>query len=144
MFHKSVDDRLSDWSAFRKTLDTSLTPFNDTCEFWRQAPYIPFNHKIDPFNQRSWPTPWDIIVSNKYDDFTKALMIGWTIKLTDKFKNSKIEIKTLVNDQKSCYYNVVYIDDEIVLNYNDNEPVAAEKLPDSFFIENIIELKSPW
>ena len=140
MFHESVDDRLSDWAAFRKSLNTSLTPFEDICEYWRQAPYIPFNHNIDPFNQRSWPTPWDIIVSNKYDDFTKALMIGWTIKLTDKFKSSKIEIKTLVNDQKSCYYNVVYVNDETVLNYNDNGPVPAEKVPDSFFIENIIEL----
>ncbi len=100
MFHESVDDRLSDWAAFRKSLNTSLTPFEDVCEYWRQAPYIPFNHTIDPFNQRSWPTPWDIIVSNKYDDFTRALMIGWTIKLTDKFKSSKIEIKTLVNNQK--------------------------------------------
>jgi hypothetical protein len=144
MFHESVDDRLSDWAAFRKSLNTSLTPFEDICEYWRQAPYIPFNHNIDPFNQRSWPTPWDIIVSNKYDDFTKALMIGWTIKLTDKFKSSKIEIKTLVNDQKSCYYNVVYVNDETVLNYNDNGPVSAEKVPDSFFIENIIELKNPW
>lgn len=144
MFQKSVDDRLSDWAAFRKSLNTSLTPFEDTCEYWSHAPYIPFNHTIDPFNQRSWPTPWDIIVTNKYDDFTKALMIAWTIKLTDKFKSSKIEIKTLVNDQKSCYYNVVYVDDETALNYHDNGPVPVAEMPDSFFIENIIELKNTW
>lgn len=144
MFHKLVDDRLSDWAAFRKSLSTSSTPFEDVCEYWKPAPYIPFNHKIDPFNQRSWPTPWDIIVENKYDDFTRALMIAWTIKLTDKFKSSKIEIKTLVNDQKSCYYNVVYVNDETALNYYDNGPVPATDVPDSFFIENIIELKNHW
>jgi hypothetical protein len=144
MFQKSVDERLSDWAIFRKTLDTSLTPLEDVWEFWKQAPYIPFNHRIDPFNQKSWPTPWDIIVENKYDDFTKALMIGWTIVLTNRFKNSRVEIKTLVNDQKTCYYNVVCVENDQVINYSDNGPVRVEKLPDSFFIENIVELKSTW
>ena len=144
MFHKSVDDRLSDWAAFRKTLDTSLTPLEDVSEFWKLAPYIPYNNKIDPFNQKGWPTPWDIIVENKYDDFTKSLMIGWTILLTNRFKNSKIEIKTLVNDQKTCYYNVVCVEDEWAINYSDNGPVPLKNLPESFFIENLIELKSHW
>ena len=144
MFQKSIDDRLSDWAAFRKTLDTSSTALDDVWNFWRTAPYIPYNHRIDPFNQRSWPTPWDVIVENKYDDFTKALMIGWTILLTNRFKTSKVEIKTLVNDQKTCYYNVVCVEDEWAINYSDNGPVPLKNLPESFFIENLIELKSHW
>lgn len=144
MFQKSVDDRLSEWAAFRKYLDTSSSPLEDVCDFWRQAPYIPYNNKLDPFNQRGWPTPWDMIVFNKYDDFTKAVMIGWTLHLTEKFKESKIEIKTLVNDQKTCYYNVVCVDERWAINYNDNGPVSVENIPGSFFIENIVELKSSW
>jgi len=143
MFNKTIDDRLSDWAAFRKTLDTSATPFGDVWEYWKQAPYVPYNHNVDPFNQRSWPTPWEIIVHNKYDDFTKAVMIGWTLLLTDKFKTGKIEIKTLVNDKKSCYYNIVCVDD-VAINYNDNGPIFIKDIPGSFFIENIVELKSPW
>ena len=61
-----------------------------------------------------------------------------------RFKNSKVEIKTLVNDQKTCYYNIVCVDDGWAINYSDNGPVQLEKLPDTFFIENIVELKSPW
>jgi len=144
MFNNSVDDRLSSWATFRKELSTSATPLEDVWEFWRPAPYIPYNHKIDPYNQKSWPTPWDMIVENKYDDFTKALMIGWTILLTDRFKTSKIEIKTLVNDQKTCYYNIVCVDDDWAINYNDNGPVPINNLPGSIFIENLVELKSPW
>jgi hypothetical protein len=143
MFQKSIDDRLSDWAAFRKSLNTSLSPFDDVWEYWKQAPYIPYNNKIDPFNQKSWPTPWDIIVENKYDDFTKSLMIGWTILLTDRFKSSQVEIKTLVNDQKTCYYNIVCVED-VAINYSDNGPVPLENLSGSFFIENLVELKSPW
>ena len=144
MFQKSVDDRLSDWATFRKQLTTSVSPLEDVWEFWQKSPYIPYNNKVDPYNQKSWPTPWDMIVHNKYDDFTKAIMIGWTILLSDRFKNSKIEIKTLVNDQKTCYYNIVCVDNAIAINYSDNGPVAIENIPGSFFIENIIELKSPW
>jgi hypothetical protein len=144
MFHKPIDDRLSDWALFRRSLETSPTPLEDIWEFWKEAPYIPYNHKIDPFNQKSWPTPWDIIVENKYDDFTKALMIGWSLLLTKRFETSKVEIKTLVNDQKTCYYNVVCVNDDVVINYSDNGPVSIKDVPVSFFIENLIELKSRW
>jgi hypothetical protein len=144
MFEKSIDDRLSDWADFRKKLETSSQPFLDVWEYWRPAPFIQFNHKIDPFNRKSWPTPWDIIVENRYDDFTKSLMIGWTILLTERFKNSQVEIKTLVNDTKTCYYNVVCVDNDLAINYSDNGPVPLTDLPGSFFIENIVELKSTW
>lgn len=144
MFQKSIDDRLSEWADFRKRLASSTTPFEDVWEFWKQAPYIPYNNAIDPFNQKSWPTPWDIIVQNKYDDFTKAVMIAWTLRLSEPFKNAKIEIKTLVNDRKTCYYNIVCVDDSVAINYSDNGPVSCESIPDSVFIENIVELKSHW
>lgn len=144
MFQKTVDERLSHWANFRKQIDTSQDPFLDVCELWRTAPYIPYNNNVDPYNQKSWPTPWEVIVRNKYDDFTRALMIGWTLRLTEKFKTTKIEIKTLVNDQKTCYYNIVCVDDHWAINYNDNGPVLLESIPDSFFIENIIELNGSW
>ena len=61
-----------------------------------------------------------------------------------KIPEIKIEIKTLVNDQKTCYYNIVCVDDETIINYNDNGPIDIKNLPGSFFIENIVELKNPW
>jgi hypothetical protein len=81
MFEKSVEARLSAWASHRAELDNSEDPLTITWEFWRHSPYIPYNHNIEPFNPRSWPTPWDIIVENKYDDFTKSLMIAWTLKI---------------------------------------------------------------
>jgi hypothetical protein len=144
MFNQTVDDRLSAWAEHRKMLDSSVDPLTDTWEFWRVAPYIPYNNKIDPFNQKSWPTPWSIIVDNKYDDFTKALMIAWSLRFTKRYKESKIEIKTLVNNQKKCYYNVVCVDDCWAINYNDNGPVSMEDIPDSFYLENLIDVSNPW
>lgn len=143
MFEKSVEDRLSAWAKLRAEVDTSEDPLSIAWEFWQRSPYIPYNHNIDQFNPRSWPTPWDIIVENRYDDFTRSLMIAWTLKYTERYKNSKIEIKTLVNDRKDCYYNVVCVDDCWAINYNDNGPVSVENIPETFYLENLIEVEMP-
>jgi hypothetical protein len=143
MFNQNIDDRLSSWAQFRAQLDNSDQPLNEVWEFWKDAPFIPYNNKIDPFYQQSWPSPWEIIVHNKYDDFTKALMIGLTLKHTKTFKNSKLEIRSLVDNHNTAYYNVVCVDEEWVINYNDNGPILLKNLPDSFLIENLIELSTP-
>ena len=143
MFKKSIDDRISSWAEHRSNLNTSETPFSDVWEFWRDVPYIQYNHKIDPYHQRNWPTPWEIIIDNHYDDFTKALMIGWSIKLTERFKDSRVEIRTAVDKVKNAVYNIVYVDEEVAINYSDSGPVNAENVPDSFIVENLIELNRP-
>jgi hypothetical protein len=143
MFEKNVDDRLSSWAEHRSQLNHSEDPLASVWEFWRHAPFIPYNNKVDPYYRQSWPSPWEIIVDNKYDDFTKAVMIAWTLKLTKKFENSKIEIKTYIDKDKSRQYNVVCVDDRYAINYNDNGPVTTENIPDSFLLENLIELNTP-
>lgn len=143
MFRKNIDDRLTMWLDHRKQLEEISNPFDSVWEFWKEAPFIPYNKNIDPFNRYSWPSPWEIIVENKYDDFTKALMIGWTLKLTKRFHDSSIEIKTLLDNTKSLQYNIVYVNDEWAINYSDNGPILARNVPESFLLENLIELEAP-
>jgi len=141
MFKESVDDRLSSWAQHREDLETSLTPFEDVWNFWKDAPYIPYNNKVDPYHSRSWPTPWEIIIENKYDDFTKAVMIAKSLKFTKKFANSVIQIRTYVDNSKNIVYNIVMIDELWIINYNDNGPVPVKDLPASFSLENLIEVE---
>lgn len=143
MFKQPVDERLSAWAEFRTSLNESETPFDDVWEYWKNAPFVPYNHRVDPYNQWGWPTPWEIIIDNHYDDFTRALMIGWSIKLTEKFKESRVELRTIVDKHKNSAYNVIFINDEIAINYLDNGPTSVKNLPESFFVENLIELKRP-
>jgi hypothetical protein len=143
MFNLPPDERLSTWSNFRKQLELSDQPFQDVVEFWRTAPFVPYNKDVDPFNRKSWPTPWEIITENKYDDFTKALLITWTIQLTDRFKGSKFEIKTYIDAERKRQYNLVFIDDNIVLNYIDGYVSESQEVPESFFMENVIEVERP-
>jgi hypothetical protein len=143
MFNLPADDRLSAWARLKQDLETSTTPFEDVVKFWSDAPFIPYNKNVDPFNQRDWPTPWNIIVENRYDDFTKALMMGNSFKLTNRFKDSSISIETRVDNSQNKSYNIVIINKESVLNYIDNEVVDIKNLPLTFLLENLIELNGP-
>lgn len=143
MFNLSVNERLTEWANLRRQLDEIEDPLQQVWDFWHQAPFVPHNRSVDPYYQRSWPSPWEIIAENKYDDFTRALMIGWTLKLTKKYQNSKIELRTLVDTSRPREYNLVYVDENWVINYSDNGPVEAPNLTGSFRLENLVEVTPP-
>ena len=143
MFHKSPDERLSDWVEFRKELDSLDDPLTQLTEFWSNAPLIVHNHLIDPHNPKSWPTPWEILYDNKYDDFTLALMIGYTLKLTKKFSSDKIEIRTMVDSSKTKLYNLVYVNDTDILNYDRHGIKKPNEIDNSLYLENIVEVIFP-
>ena len=142
MFKLDVDDRLSSWADLRAQLETCEDPFQTVTDFWYGAPYVPYNNQIDPFHQKAWPTPWEIILHNKYDDFTKALMMAYSIKFTQRFNNSVVELRTYIDKVKNAYYNIVCVDDLWAINYYDNAVIPVNLLPDSFLVENLIEVRA--
>lgn len=143
MFHKTTDERLSSWSTIRKMIADSDTPLQLVANFWADAPRIAHNHNIDPYNYRSWPTPWEIIVTNKYDDFSLALMMGYTLKLTPKFSEDLIQIKTLVNQSKTQLYNLVFVNNEYVLNYERDEVTQFADIDSTLYLENQVDVIFP-
>ena len=142
MFNQSTDDRLSAWAKHRLCLESSKEPFQETWDFWKSAPFTPYNNKIDPYYQDAWPNPWEIIVHNRYDDFTKSLMIAYSLKLTKRFSNSQINIKILLDNEQKIRYNSVNADYHWFINYRDDGPVFIETLPQTILLENTIEIKS--
>jgi hypothetical protein len=143
MFNKQPEERLTAWKELRERIDASSDPLTDVALFWSNAPLIPFNHNIDQYNAQSWSTPWEIIVENKYDDFTLSLMIAWTLKLTNKFRDSNIEIKSMVDEKRTKLYNLVYVDNTSVLNYDKWTSVSVEDIPKSLLVEYLISVKRP-
>ena len=133
MFKLDVDDRLSSWADLRAQLETCEDPFQTVTDFWYGAPYVPYNNQIDP---------WEIILHNKYDDFTKALMMAYSIKFTQRFNNSVVELRTYIDKVKNAYYNIVCVDDLWAINYYDNAVIPVNSLPDSFLVENLIEVRA--
>ena len=142
MFSLNLDDRLSGWASSRVKFAASDTPLQDIAEYWNAAPFTPYNKNIDPYNQKSWPTPWAIISDNVYDDFTKALMISYTIKLLPAYANTNVEIQILTNSEKNKLYNIVIVDKTHVINYV-NEVIEIENLNDNLFIDTIITVQKP-
>jgi len=143
MFKLDLDHRLAAWSNLRKTLEISDDPLQDLIDFWQHTPIIPNNVLVDPYHRASWPTPWEIIEYNRYDDFTKAIMMGYTLLLTERYKNSTIQLRTLVDKVRKRLYNVIYVDDEQVLNFSDTEAFSTSQIPEEFLLENLIELERP-
>jgi len=143
MFDQTLDTRLSTWLNFRKELEYSLDPLQSVLDFWRDAPFVPYNRFIDPYYQASWPSPWEIIDRNRYDDFTKALMMAYTLKLSPKFKDTDIEIHTLLDKSHIREYNLVYVNQTHVLNYLDSSPAQAHLVPDSFHLRNMVVIRAP-
>lgn len=70
-------------------------------------------------------------------------MIGYTIKLTDQFKNSTVEVRTMVDSTRTRLYNLVYVDNLYVLNYDRECVVMPQNVPESFLLENLVELSRP-
>jgi hypothetical protein len=143
MQYQEVDEQLDRWVKFRQTLPDSHTPLEDIADYWSKVKLIQYNRDVDPYYPASWPTPWQIVADGKYDDLTLAIMIGYTIKLTDKYKDSRIEVRILVDQARTRLYNLVYVDDEYVLNYDRFRVVKTQDIDDSFFLENLVELARP-
>ena len=143
MTNTDLDSRLESWLNLRKQVDQSLDPFRDVIDFWNKVSLTAHNHLIDHYYSGNWPTPWEIIETNRYDDFTKAIMIGYTLLLTEKYKNSDIQIRTLLDKQHNKLYNVVYVDDLYVLNFCDNGAISPDEIPESCCTENLIVLARP-
>lgn len=142
MFNKNANDRLQEWSEFRKSLDHVENPLEAVIEFWNSAPRIAHNHKIDPYNFKSWPTPWEMVVDNRYDDFTLALMMAYTLKFSNKFKDCNIEVRTMVDKLNNRLYNLVCVNDESVLNYSP-KVVTVKDLDETLYLDNLAEITQP-
>lgn len=144
MFDKSTDERLSAWLAIRREVEHSCDPFVLISDFWSHAPFVPYNRNIDPYNQKSWPTPWEIIIHNHYDDFTLAVMMAYTVKYTTRYRDSQVEIRSFYKSDKSQMFNLVYIDNTYVLNYRDQlTAVSVSEIPDTLMLHNIVLIKHP-
>ena len=46
------------------------------------------------------------LTHNQYDDFTKSLMIAWSLKLTNRYKQSKIENEKYFRGKTQSAYSL--------------------------------------
>ena len=114
MFNLYGNERLAAWKQFRDSLESSENPLLDVAEFWSQAPFV--SPYLDPNNPTKWPDPWHLVLDLHLDDLAIALGMLYTVKLTQRFMDTKCEIHTsmLPDKKEPCYFLIV--DKKYVLN----------------------------
>jgi hypothetical protein len=116
VFDLNETNKLQQWKNFRNSLEVSSTAFEDVAQFWSRTPFV--GNYLDPFDSKSWPDPWQLILNNKFDDLGIVLGMCYTLQLTERFKDNKFEIHMSMSQLKKDWRYVLLIDDITVLNWN--------------------------
>ena len=123
---KKTAQRLADWFAFRQQLETSSTPLDDVHLYFKKLPHVKVY--TDPYDQSSWPTPWELIDENEYCQFNIILAICYTLQLTTHFESVKPLIKISIDIINKTVYYLLYINDK-VYGYDETGWIPAKTLP---------------
>ena len=78
MFDLPYEDRLRAWRNFRNYLEESRKPIQDTINFVNQAPVGKLEFNV--WNQQEWPQPWELVERNQFSEFSKILLICYTLQ----------------------------------------------------------------
>lgn len=113
MFDLYDNDRLIKWKQFRDSVETSQTPLEDVVHLWSRAPFV--SPYLNPLTPDLWPDPWHLVLDSKLDELAITLGMLYTLKLTQRFIESRFEIhmSTAKENRYNQYFLVV---DNHVLN----------------------------
>lgn len=125
MFDTRETERLKIWKDFRDNLEVSANPFLDVALLWSRAPFV--SKYLDPFNPKSWPDPWKLILDNRFDDLAIALGMLYTIQLTKRFKDDRFEIHMAMSEKEKQY--VLVVNNSVVLNWNPRAVTSTTEMP---------------
>lgn len=131
-FFESFEKRTLQWAIFRRELEKSVDPIQDVIDFWNKAPIS--YRTCDPFDQKTWLEPWNLLEENKYCEFSKILAIYYTLALTDRFKNSYFEIQ-VINDKNAHELRYILIVDDLIIGYFYNRPITHNELPSDIAVQ---------
>jgi len=125
MFDKSFYDRLQIWQELRNQVESADEPFELVKDFWHKAPLV--NISADPYDSSTWPSPWEMLLENKYCDFMKILAIFYTLQLTDRFSKSHFEIHIVLDKQESVIRYLLLVDNRTIGYYNVEDATGNNK-----------------
>lgn len=107
-------ERLKEWRKFRKSVehldDEEL--LRKVVDWWKLTPIG--SKTIDPYDNKDWPNPWDLIHDGNFDENAVTLGMAYTLHLLDW----PCEVALVQGIENKYIGLVVIVDDEHVLNYN--------------------------
>ena len=132
MFSENYEQRLRSWRDFRNSLENSQTPIEDAINFYNRCPRVSIH--TDPYDEDTWPDPWELVYENTYCEFCILLGICYTLQLTERFSGDVFEINIVQDREKSQTKYLLYINNWCI-GYNENSPVSRKDLPKSLTVE---------
>lgn len=134
MFSNCFEDRLAAWRLFRVGLETSAEPLDDVIQMYATAPLMSIH--TDPWDQSTWPQPWQLVDDNQYCCFRIVLGYCYSLQLTDMFKACRFEIHIAMDYKSSQMYYLLFVDDS-VLGYQTNAVITTSQLPATLVSQRI-------
>jgi hypothetical protein len=113
VFNLYDNDRLIKWKQFRDSIETSQTPLEDVVHLWSRAPFV--SPYLNPLTPDLWPDPWHLVLDSKLDELAITLGMLYTLKLTQRFIESRFEIH-MSTSKENKYNQYFLVVDEHVLN----------------------------
>ena len=109
--------RIQRWRELRKRiceLSDLLEQLKVVLEFWNSTPVGV--KKIDPYDESTWSTPWEMLHQNDYDENVVSLGMAYTLH----YSNIACRLLLVQNVEKSDIKLIVLVDNKHILNYNYN------------------------
>lgn len=132
MFEKNADQRLVLWSEFRKKLETSTDPIQEAIDFYSHAPMVSIH--TDPWDESTWPTPWELVQENQYCDFCIVLGLCYSLQLTDRFSGTNFEIHIIIDSKNSATKYLLVVGDSMIVHSNGEAKIVTQ-IPDYYQIK---------
>jgi hypothetical protein len=130
---KKTDTLIQSWYKFRQTLELVPDPLKTTSDFFLSTPRAKFY--TDPYNETTWPTPWELISENEYCAFNVVLGICYTLQLTERFSKHLFEVAVAIDNYSKDLYYLLYINNEHVFQYPIGEWLTKETLSPNLTIK---------
>lgn len=117
LFLLDAKSRLLGWKVLREQIAQSenLDHKIQLClRFWQQAPIE--NPTIDWDNSRLWPTPWEMLHSNRFCESALSLGVAYTLLLSDSATFHDLKL-LLITDRQAHVQKIVAKTCSQVLNF---------------------------
>lgn len=100
IFHGDYTQRLTAWRKFRDRLETEPTALRLTLQLYQQCPLT--HTQTNFFDRSTWPMAWNLIEKNDYNTVDRLLGMWYTLRLTDQFVRSNINLIQCVDKNSNA------------------------------------------
>lgn len=147
IFFGDYQQRLSDWSMIRDIINQEQDPLDILSKIFFYCPRIKTN--TDPYKKETWLNGWQLIERNEYDLFDICLLLYYTIKLTDNFKNTSVMIHNAYNkavDSNNHKFSYIFEINGVYLDTHSMEKMSKSQFDKKYVlhythtIENTINI----